>query len=47
VTDTSVVDLDADFVCARRKHLDILDAEGLASLPGDGSFAGDGLCVFS
>lgn len=37
VADTGVVNLDADFVGFGSSNLDVLDAEVLASLPGDGS----------
>ena len=43
MADTSVMNLDADFVGLGRSNLDILDAQRLASLPGDGGLAGDGL----
>jgi hypothetical protein len=36
MADTSVVDLNADLMGPRRPNLDILDAQVLASLPGDG-----------
>lgn len=45
VADTGVVDLDADFVGAGRKHLNVLDAQLLAGLPGDGGLASDRLLV--
>lgn len=38
------VDLDADLVGLGRRHLDVLDAQLLASLPGNGGLAGDSLC---
>lgn len=37
VADTSVVDLDTDFVGFGGSNLDVFDAKVLASLPGDGS----------
>lgn len=37
VADTGVVDLDADLVGFGSSDLDVLDAQVLASLPGDGS----------
>lgn len=43
VANTSVVNLDADLVGAGRSNLDILKGEFLASLPGDGGLAGNGL----
>ena len=43
VADTSVVDLNADLVSLGGRDLNILNAELLASLPGDGGLAGDGL----
>lgn len=43
VADTGVVNLHADLVGLGRSNLDILDAQLLASLPGNGSLAGDGL----
>ena len=43
VADTGVVDLDADLVGLGRRNLDVLNAQLLASLPGNGSLAGDGL----
>lgn len=43
MADTSVVDLDADLVGLGRSNLDVLDAQRLAGLPGDGGLAGDGL----
>jgi hypothetical protein len=45
VADTGVVDLDADLVGLGGSDLDVLDAEVLAGLPGDGGLAGDGLEV--
>lgn len=45
VADTSVVNLDTDLVSLGRSDLDVLDAQLLASLPGDGGLAGDGLVV--
>lgn len=43
VANTSVVDLNSDFVGTRRKNLDILELQVLASSPGNGGLAGDGL----
>lgn len=43
VTNTSVVNLDTDFVCLRRGNFNVLEAEFLACFPGDGCLAGDGL----
>lgn len=43
VADTRVVDLDADFVRLGGCDLDVLDAERLAGLPGNGGLASDGL----
>lgn len=43
MADTSVVDLNADLVGARRGNLNVFDAQLLAGLPGDGSLAGNGL----
>lgn len=36
VADTSVMDLNADFVGLGRRNLDVLDGQRLASCPGDG-----------
>lgn len=36
MADTGVVDLDADLVGPRRRDFDVLDAELLAGLPGNG-----------
>ena len=41
MADTSVVDLDSDLVGFGRGDLDILDAQVLAGLPGDGGLTGD------
>lgn len=43
VADARVVDLDAHFMGLGRSNLDVLDAELLASFPGDSCLAGDGL----
>lgn len=43
VANTSVVDLDTDFMGLRGFDFDGFDAERLAGLPGDGGFAGNGL----
>lgn len=43
VADTGVLDLNADLVGLGGSNLDILIAEWLASFPGDGSLASDGL----
>lgn len=43
VADTGGVDLNADLVGLGRSDLDVLDAQLLAGLPGNGSLAGDGL----
>ena len=43
VADAGVVDLDSHLVGLGRGNLDILDAELLASFPGDSCLAGDGL----
>ena len=43
MADTGVKDLNTDLVGLGRRDLDILDGEVLASLPGDGGLAGDGL----
>jgi hypothetical protein len=43
VADTGVVDLHAHFVGLGRSNFNVLDAQLLASFPGYGSFAGDGL----
>ena len=43
VADTSVVDLDTDFMGLRRGDLDVLDGQLLAGLPGDGGLAGNSL----
>lgn len=43
MTDSSVVDLDTNFVGLGRRNLNLFDAQGLASLPGDGGLALDGL----
>lgn len=43
VADTSVVDLDADFVCAGWQDLNLLNGEVLAGFPGHCGLAGDGL----
>ena len=43
VADTGVVDLDPDLARLGRRDLDVLDAQLLAGLPGDGGFASDGL----
>lgn len=43
MADTSVVNLDADLVGLGRSNLDVLDAQRLAGLPGDGGLAGNGL----
>jgi hypothetical protein len=43
VADTGVVDLDSELVGLGGCNLDILDAELLAGLPGDGRLTGDGL----
>ena len=40
---TSPENLNADFVRARGRDLDLLDLQRLASAPADGGFAGDGL----
>lgn len=45
MADTGVVDLYPNLVGTRRKNLDILNAEVLASLPGHGGLAGDGLAL--
>jgi hypothetical protein len=39
VADTSVVNLDADLVGTRRKDFNVLNAKGLAGLPGDSGLA--------
>jgi hypothetical protein len=44
VTNSGVVNLNTDFVSLGRRDLDVLDAERLASFPGDGGLAGNGLC---
>ena len=36
MADTSVVDLDTNFVCARGQNLNFLNGEVLASFPGNG-----------
>lgn len=46
VTDTGVVNFDADLVGLGRGDFDILDAQGLTGLPGDGSLASDDLVVW-
>lgn len=46
MADTGVVDLHADLVSLGRSNFDILNAQLLASLPGNGSLAGDGLFIF-
>lgn len=43
MADTGVVDLDTDLVGLGRGDFDVLDAQGLTGLPGDGSLASDGL----
>jgi hypothetical protein len=43
VADTSVVDLDSDLAGLGSGNLNVLDGQVLASLPGDGSLAGNGL----
>lgn len=43
MADTSVVDLDADLVGPGRKNFDILKAQRLAGLPGNGGLARNGL----
>lgn len=43
VANTCVVDLDTDFVGFRRGDLNVLDGQVLASLPGNGGLASDGL----
>ena len=43
MANASVVDLDADLVGSRRKNLNVLEAELLASAPGDSGLASDGL----
>lgn len=43
VADTSVVDLDTDFVSLGRSDLNILNGEVLAGFPGNGGLASDGL----
>lgn len=45
MADTSVVNLNTDFVGLRGCHLDLLNAQVLAGLPGDGGLALDGLFV--
>ena len=40
---SSVVDLDSDFVSSGRGNLNIFKSEGLSSFPGNSSLAGDGL----
>ena len=40
---TGPEDVDADFVGARGRDLDVLELEGLACAPADGGLAGDGL----
>jgi len=43
MADTGVVDLNADLASLGGSNLNVLDAEVLACLPGDGGLAGDGL----
>jgi hypothetical protein len=43
VANTSVVDLDTDFVSLGRSDFDVLNRKVLAGLPGDGGLAGDSL----
>lgn len=43
VADTGVVDFDTDLVGLGRGNFDILDAQGLTGLPGDGGLASNGL----
>lgn len=43
MANTCVVNLNADLVSLGGGDLDVLDGEVLASLPGNGSLAGDGL----
>lgn len=43
VADARPQDLDPHLARLGRGDLDVLDAEGLAGLPGDGRLAGDGL----
>lgn len=45
MADTSVVNLNTDFVGLRRCNLDLLNAQVFAGLPGDGGLALDGLFV--
>lgn len=44
MADTSVGDLDANFVRARGADLNVFDNERLPGFPGDGGLAGDSLC---
>jgi len=43
MADTSVVNLNTDFVCSGGKNLDLLNGEVLTSLPGDCGLAGNSL----
>jgi hypothetical protein len=43
VADAGVVDFDSDLVSLGGSDLDVLDGKLLASLPGNGGLAGDGL----
>lgn len=45
VADTRVVNLNSDLVGLGRGDLDILDAQRLSSLPGNGGLASDGLLM--
>jgi hypothetical protein len=47
MADTGIVDLDSHLVSLGRSHLNILDGEVLAGLPGHGGLAGDGLSQVS
>lgn len=47
VAHTGVVDLDTDLVRLWGCNLDVLNAQVLARLPGDGGLAGDGLLLAS
>ena len=47
MANTSVVNLNADLMGLGGSHLDVLNGEVLAGLPGDGGLAGDGLFSFA